>query len=137
MPVQKYNFDARSMRRICTVFVEKARFHLPVGIYAGEKVAGNEILFTARVCHKLSEDGLESGYLSYETIFDLMRRVSEVPSELLEEQALELLRLMREELSDRHLTEIFVRLEKTHAPIPGLQAGATGVEIHWHAKNYD
>jgi dihydroneopterin aldolase len=131
MPVQKYNFEATSMSRICTVFVEKARFHLPVGVYAGEKVTGNEILFTARVTHRLNEASPLAEYVSYETIFNLMREITLTPGELLEEKALELQKRLIEELTAMHLTEIFIRAEKTHAPIPGLQAGATGVEIHW------
>lgn len=134
MRVQKYNFEATSMNRVSSVFIDKASFHLPIGLYDGEMRTGNAILISAEVQYAAAEGPQTSAAVDYETLYRLMREVTEKPTAYLETVAEDLLERIRGAFAQLNLRSVAVRVEKPHPPIPRFQAASVGVEIRWTAE---
>jgi len=134
MRVQKYNFGATSMNKVSSVFIDKASFHLPIGLYDGEMRTGNAILISVEVRYIPSGNNETAAAVDYETLYRLMREATETPTAYLETVADNLLELIRSAFERQKLTTVVVRVEKPHPPIPRFQAASVGVEIRWTAE---
>jgi dihydroneopterin aldolase len=121
------------MNKVSGVFIDKASFHLPIGLYDGELRTGNAILISVDVRFTLAESGETQAVVDYETIYRLMRQATETPTAFLETVAENLLQLIRSEFSALDLCAVTVRVEKLHPPIPRFQAASVGAEIRWTA----
>ena len=133
MRVQKYNFGATSMNKVSGVFIDKASFHLPIGLYDGELRTGNTILISVEVRFTPAESAETQAMVDYETLYRLMKLATAKPTAFLETVAENLLQLIRSEFSALDLYAITVRVEKPHPPIPRFQAASVGAEIRWTA----
>jgi len=131
MRVQKYNFEATSMNKVSSVFIDKASFHLPIGLYEGEMRTGNTILISVDVRYRPSTNEETAAAVDYETLYRLMREATETPTAYLETVAQDLIERIRREFAALNLNSVDVRVEKPHPPIPRFQAASVGVEIRW------
>ena len=134
MRVQKYNFEATSMNKVSSVFIDKASFHLPIGLYEGEMRTGNAILISVDVRYRPSTNEETAAAVDYETLYRLMREATETPTAYLETVAQDLMERIRREFVALNLNSVDVRVEKPHPPIPRFQAASVGVEIRWTAE---
>jgi dihydroneopterin aldolase len=122
------------MNKVSSVFIDKASFHLPIGLYDGEMRTGNAILISVEVRYIPSGNNETAAAVDYETLYLLMREATETPTAYLETVADNLLELIRSAFERQKLTTVVVRVEKPHPPIPRFQAASVGVEIRWTAE---
>jgi dihydroneopterin aldolase len=122
------------MNKVSSVFIDKASFHLPIGLYDGEMRTGNAILISVDVHYIPSGNNETAAAVDYETLYHLMREATETPTAYLETVAENLLELIRRAFERLKLTTVAVRVEKPHPPIPRFQAASVGVEIRWTAE---
>lgn len=121
------------MNRVSSVFIDKASFHLPIGLYDGEMRTGNAILISAEVQYA-GDEAAETGVpVDYETLYRLMCASCETATAYLETLAEDLLTRIRGQFEGLNLLSVTIRVEKPHPPIPRFQAASVGVEIRWKA----
>jgi dihydroneopterin aldolase len=133
MRVQKYNFDGTQMNQLNTVFLEKVRFHLPLGLYPGEKLCGNEILVSLKVTFPAEASNERNPWLNYERLLSIISKNTEKPLDLLEELAQHMLNDVQSECSEFKPVQIEVVIEKPQLPVVKYQAESAGVHMIWRA----
>ena len=122
------------MNKVSSVFIDKASFHLPIGLYDGEMRTGNAILISAGVRYRPSINVETTAAVDYETLYRLMREATEKQTAYLETVAEDLMERIRREFAALNLESVDVRVEKPHPTIPRFQAASVGVEIRWTAE---
>ncbi len=131
MRVQKYNFDGTPMNQLTTVFLEKVRFHLPLGLYPGEKLCGNEIFISLSVSISAPNTKYDASFLNYEWLLTIIRSNAEKSCELLEQLAQNILADVHQSLNNVQPERIEVAVEKPHLPVAGFQAASAGIKLLW------
>jgi dihydroneopterin aldolase len=116
-----------------TVFLEKLRYHLPLGLYAGEKLCGNEILISVSVTMNKPDDEEKEHWLNYELLHQIVNERVKEPHELLETLAQQILADVRAEAAAGYPQQIEVMIEKPNLPISAFQAQSAGVILRWKA----
>lgn len=122
------------MNKVSSVFIDRASFHLPIGLYDGEMRTGNAILISAEVRYESPNPAETLAAVDYETLYSLMQAATEKATAYLETVAEDLLGRIRHEFAALRLCSVTVRVEKPHPPIPRFQAASVGVEIRWTAE---
>jgi dihydroneopterin aldolase len=131
MRLQKYKFDGTHIMLSTTVFLEKLRYHLPLGLYAGEKLCGNEILISVSVTMSKRDEEALQHWLNYELLHQIILKNVEQTHELLETLAQQILADVREEAAACNPQQIEVMIEKPNLPISAFQARSAGVSLRW------
>jgi dihydroneopterin aldolase len=116
-----------------TVFLDKVRYHLPLGLYAGEKLCGNEILISVSVTMSKPDDEEIQHWLNYELLHQIILKNVAQTHELLETLAQQILADVRAEAAAGNLQQIEVMIEKPNLPISAFQARSAGVKLRWSA----
>lgn len=111
-----------------TVHLQDLIFHSYQGVYAGEHKTGNSIEAHVHVRYHEDPDQPDNmtHVISYENIYDIVRRRMKVPGAVLEALARDLIILIYEQFP--HVKEISVSLYKLNAPIEKFQ-GKVGITL--------
>jgi dihydroneopterin aldolase len=131
MQVQKYNFEGTPMKQLHTVFLEKVRYHLPLGLYPGEKLCGNEILISISV--SFTGRDTNASWLNYESLLAILHRNAKNAGDLLETLAQSIVDDVLKSVSEVQPERIEVILEKPQLPVQGYQATSAGFKLCWTA----
>ena len=129
MQVQKYNFEGTPMKQLHTVFLEKVRYHLPLGLYPGEKLCGNEILISISV--RFTGLDKNASWLNYENLLAIIERNAQHAGDLLETLAQSIVDDVLNSVSEIQPEQIEVCVEKPQLPVKGYQASSAGFKLCW------
>lgn len=129
MQVQKYNFEGTPMKQLHTVFLEKVRYHLPLGLYPGEKLCGNEILISISVSFLNQNE--QTSWLNYENLLAILERNAQLAGDLLETLAQSIVDDVLKSILEIEPERIEVCVEKPQLPVLGFQASSAGFKLCW------
>ena len=116
-----------------TVHLNQVIFHAFHGLYEGEVKTGNNFEVSLSVSYeekKLKFDNIEN-LISYESLFEIVRKRMKAPTPLLEEIADGILRKIMHEYPN--VKEISISIFKLSAPINGFE-GKVGITLQ---KKFD
>ena len=113
------------------IFLRNVRFHAFHGVLPQERQVGGDFLVNLRVGYPI-EKAMESDEvedtLNYASLFDLVKREMQVPSQLLEHVAGRIAKAIMATFPA--VTSIDLELTKQNPPM-GADADGAGVEVHY------
>lgn len=114
-----------------TVQLQNLHFNAFHGIHEEEKILGNEYLVDASVEFHEKEEVIAhiSDTVNYTTIYEIIKRRMNVPTQLLETVVMETGNEIHRKFPE--LKTIYISIKKMHPPIEGIQ-GSVGV--CWHKE---
>jgi dihydroneopterin aldolase len=104
-----------------TIHLKDLAFHAHHGLYAEEKILGNNFVFNLHVHYEPEAEIVRDldQTVNYEKLFALVQTRMKQPSPLLETIVMELCHSVLEQFHQVH--SVFVSVEKVNPPIPSLQ----------------
>lgn len=116
------------------IFLRNVRFYAFHGVLPQERQVGGDFLLSLRVGYPLAK-AMESDEvgdtLNYATLFDLVRREMDIPSQLLEHVAGRIAKAVMAAFPA--VTSIDLELTKQNPPM-GADSDGAGVELHWRGE---
>ena len=115
-----------------TVHLHKLVFHGFHGLYEGENLVGNDFEVSLDVSYEVRNEEMDNlnNLISYEDLFKVVESRMSVPTPLLEELAVSIMRKIRHKFP--LVESIRISIYKLNAPIEKIQ-GKVGISIF---KNY-
>ena len=113
------------------ICLKNVRFHAFHGVLPQERQVGGDFLLSLRVGYPLAravESDEIGDTLNYATLFDLVKREMDVPSQLLEHVAGRIAKAVVAAFPA--VTSIDLELTKQNPPM-GADSDGAGVELHW------
>ena len=113
------------------ICLKNVRFHAFHGVLPQERQVGGDFLLSLRVGYPLAravESDEVGDTLNYATLFDLVKREVDVPSQLLEHVAGRIAKAVVAAFPA--VTSIDLELTKQNPPM-GADSDGAGVELHW------
>ena len=113
------------------ICLKNVRFHAFHGVLPQERQIGGDFLLSLRVGYPLArvvESDEVGDTLNYATLFDLVKREMDVPSQLLEHVAGRIAKAVVAAFPA--VTSIDLELTKQNPPM-GADSDGAGVELHW------
>jgi dihydroneopterin aldolase len=113
------------------ICLKNVRFHAFHGVLPQERQVGGDFLLSLRVGYPLAgavESDEVGDTLNYATLFDLVKREMDVPSQLLEHVAGRIAKAVVAAFPA--VTSIDLELTKQNPPM-GADSDGAGVELHW------
>jgi 7,8-dihydroneopterin aldolase/epimerase/oxygenase len=96
------------------------------GLYAEEKLLGNEFRLDIKLTYDIGEDIIQSidHTIDYVKVYELVKREFSIPEALLETLAMKMGAVLKQ--SFPQLTALEISIQKLHPPLPSFR-GSTGV----------
>lgn len=119
---------------IFKISLDNIKLHAPIGVYAEEKISGNDFILSIAIDVDINETTLErddiEGVINYADIAALSVETLSKPTDLIETAAWRAGKtILTEYGGDERILSVTVRLSKMHPPIDGIDIESSSATV--------